>query len=201
MRWLVLLLVVGGCDALFRIDPVPNPARADAAVDGMVLPIDAPAADAMIDAMPNRIAGCPPSYGIINIEATKYRVVNSVVGWQTAQALCVADRGNYEKYTHLVVFDDDLERSRVNALVSGTVMWIGLADIRVDNAYEWVSTENPVYPPTNAFQNGMPDTTSGADCGAMLGNSDLQMYGCSTLYRYICECDDYPSDPNHYTSP
>jgi hypothetical protein len=198
VRWLALLFLVGGCDALFRIDAVPNP-RADAAPDGAIMPVDVLPEDAMADAMPQRLQGCPPSYSTINIELTKYRIVNPTVDWQTAASLCAADRGNYEKYTHLVVFDDDLERSRVNALVSGSIMWIGLVDIRVENAYEWVSSENPVYPPSFAWQNGAPDTTPGADCGEMLGNADLQMTGCSTLQRYICECDDFPNDPNHYT--
>jgi hypothetical protein len=192
VRWLALLVLVGGCDAIFRLDPVPNPPH-DATLDGTAV-----ISDGSVDAEPDRILGCPPSYGTYNTEATKYRFVNSVADWQTAQAMCVADRGNYEKFTHLAVFDDDLERSHINAAMSGQVFYIGLTDIRVDFALEWVSTENPLYPPLTAFQNMMMDKTPGADCGVMLGNSDLQMYGCGNLFKYICECDDFPADPSHY---
>jgi hypothetical protein len=82
--------------------------------------------------------------------------------------------------------------------MSGQIYWIGLVDIRVDGALEWVTNENPTYPPLTAFQNMMIDMTPGADCGEMLGNSDLQMTGCATALEFVCECDDFPPAPSHY---
>ncbi len=141
MRWLALLVLVGGCDSIFRLDHVANPAR-DAADDGAGSGVVDAMTDAFVEGPADasiRIPGCPTSYYTISTELTKYRVVNSTVTFQTAAAMCAADRGNYANHTHLVVFDDDQERSAVNATVSGTQMWIGLADIRVEQAYEWVS--------------------------------------------------------------
>lgn len=196
-----LFVASTGCDALFGLTRVAG--TDDGHVEDASSDADHRSTDAAIDAPVDapRTPGCPANYIQIGTLANRYRTATPIVDWPTAEQLCEADRGNFALYTHLVVFATDNERSMVNALVSGSVRWIGLSDRIVDQTYRWVSTENPVYPPLTAWTSNGPDTTPGADCGEMLGNSDLQMTGCMPQpvgLTFICECDAFPVDKTHF---
>jgi hypothetical protein len=199
----VVVLALGGCELVFA------PSGGGAADDDASIvdspDLDAPAIDAAIaidasppDAMMNDAsASCPPGYPATG----GYRIVTTDATWEAAVADCADDElGGSPLRTHLVVFDDEAERSFVNAMVPGIPHWIGLSDRVVADDWRWVTLEPIVYypgPTGGPWDVGEPDGEG--DCALMMGTAEFDDRPCNSgTARYICECDVYPDTPSQY---
>jgi hypothetical protein len=209
-------LALAGCEVLFPLaggggdddgadgaiadaaaaPPDGTPGAADAAPDGAPPPPP--------DAMPNDL--CPADYGTFS--GRRYRPVLTFLPFAVAAEDCADDRVPGSIYhTHLVVLDDDLERSFVDATFQLVVAWIGLSDIVGEGQWRWVTLQDTMgYPPAwGPWATNQPDDGGNAmneDCvfianpGAVLGDAD-----CALGLRYVCECDLFADTPSQYTLP
>lgn len=212
--WPALVVLVSGCDLVF---PVGGGFPGDAEPpDGPVVVVDADRRDAVGgDAVGGDAAGldaavgCPPSYGSVSGQTSEYRTVTaSARPWLQAASLCVTDElsGSVSR-THLLVLDDDAERSALASLNPGLVVWIGASDRRTEGTFQWNTLEPIVgYPPPSngPWGSGQPDDGgdgSGGvmeDCVLMLANADFVDADCGIAAAYVCECDLFPDAPTQY---
>ena len=209
------LFALCGCEVVFPIGGGgDDDATADApASDASTLLADGPpgAPDAVPDgpppppdAMPS--ADCPPDYGTFS--GRRYRVIQTLLPFITAAADCADDRlPGSTRYTHLVVLDDDLERSLVDATFQLPVAWIGISDLPVEGEWRWVTLQDTMgYPPVSGpWAPNQPDdggNMMNEDCGfisnpgALLGDAD-----CALGLRAVCECDAHINVPAQYLPP
>lgn len=120
--WLVVLLVVAGCDRVFdlqAVGPVRNDASAidsagsgtsDASRSDAQSPIDAPT-DAPTDApMMCPISYVPLGYVPLGSHNTSYRLVNVAAAFPTGRGICDMDEIGITRHTQRVVLDDETER-------------------------------------------------------------------------------------------
>jgi len=188
MQWASLILLLGGCDRVFGLIPLGEPTHE---VDATTT-IDAPAPTA-----------CPASYTITlppAVSTSMYRLELGLLDqWDNAADDCERDSMTPGSYTHLVVLSNDRERELLNQLLPAQDMWIGLADIRFDMEFEWVTAEStggypalelPPWEPLDPHRDG-------AGC-VTIRNTDPQLLGtlgdnqCVDRLTSICECDGYP---------
>lgn len=177
MRWFahavaaVAAGLLGGCG---RIDFPSLPK--DAAVPDAV---DAPGIDP-----------CAATYMMIG--QSYYRFSATPTDWDVAEHACEADgRGS-----HLVVFDDALERNKIETMVSGIVIWVGITDRVTDATFLDVMGDPPVYLPQ--WQT-MDPSFPGPGCVQFNPSSRLiHDQACSTQVAYVCECDGIPAKPSSY---
>ncbi|HUS32273.1 MAG TPA: C-type lectin domain-containing protein [Kofleriaceae bacterium] len=181
MRWWLVALLLGGCDSLFNLDHLREPARLDASGtgDGESQP-DAPADAENTNAM------CAPSYN-----GQRYQVKSLPYTWELADNYCKSLQvAGSSKYSHLVVITDPAEAAVVGALISASeTAWVGLT--YVPSQWAWVTTE-----PTGAipWATGQPDQIGTQNCGRIIPDVGLDNETCSMSYQFICECDAYPPE-------
>jgi hypothetical protein len=134
---------------------------------------------------------CPDGYQADPTTGSSYRLspAGIFLDWSFAEGAC-ADDG---KGTHLVVIDDDAELGRVAALTGGNAAWIGISDRVTEDQFLRVTGGEATFLP---WQSHQPDNSGlfGEDCVELTGGK-LNDQGCSTLERYVCECDGRNPDP------
>ncbi len=201
MRLLLLLLALAsGCDRLFGLSHLDEPAAADARRD------TASDADVVFDARVDSIvpthSGCPQ--GFANpYENSQYRYIATPSTWSEALAFChVLDDPTSTKRVHLAVLTSDFERSTHISVVvvgSASAFWIGLSDTAVEGTYQWVTAESVSYPELTSWGTLEPSTGPDDDCVRVeFSTNNLDSMPCATPSAFVCECDDYASQPSHY---
>ncbi|MBL9018287.1 MAG: C-type lectin domain-containing protein [Myxococcales bacterium] len=192
----------GACDDVFGLTRSVD-AAIDTPIDAALGAPDAPAdaaldapADAPIDGPVGAV--CPATYGTADVTLpSTYRFVTTPLGWDAAQAACAADQiPGSTRYTHLVVIDDDPERSRLTA-VHPMRTWLGLTDRVSEGVYRWITNAGPALPASGSPWTGSePDHAAATDdCVEMNGVADYAESDCGALLPFWCECDTRPIVP------
>lgn len=193
VRAIVVLLCLTGCDRLFgleHLEPPPDGGRGDA--------------DVREDAGGDTGDGgplCPLSYDIqLPDSPTRYRYAVTNTSWDAAESDCASDTTGG---THLIVLDDDRERSELMTALTARGLtdsvWIGLSDRVSEGVWLWVTAQEVSRPPLTSppWAAGQPDDAAGAqDCVRILGPQSvsptlLDDSECSSTLDYVCECDGY----------
>jgi hypothetical protein len=206
--WIALL---AGCDKLFSLLPVPEPAADASMIDGAVGTADVALADVSTtsDAALGDL-GCPLDYTITlaaNVSTSKYRYVAQSVAWGAAQADCVDDKlSPSTKHTHLAVLSSDQERGDMYFTAAGSkgAVWVGLSDRIIETQFRWVTNEDTGgYPPTNAWLDGRPG--GDGNCVIVMSSTTvLDDIGCLAAagnelpVGFVCECDANADQPSNY---
>lgn len=205
-RLAMVLLCVAGCDRLFGLAHVSD--RPDARDDGSGAAArdDAGSGD-------DASSSCPDTYDIAlaAFPDSRYFYQPITGPWLSAQQLCVQDAQGAGVNTHLVVIQDENERTALyGALLAKTVMvtfWIGLSDRTLEDSFLWVTGEPLGMPPrtTPPWPPNQPDNENDAqDCVRMKAPNETTYggyfddIGCTSVLAYVCECDAYPSEPANY---
>lgn len=196
MRLLLLLVGLGACDGVFGLH------RPDAGVGGEAGVADAPGdTGAVADVGIN--SACPAGYAPTPGGAA-YRIVGTPATWQDAFDDCENDLPSSIgiKYTHLIVLGTDVERGQAGALLSASAGWVGLTDRRSETTFQWITDEDTAgYPPASGgpWATSQPSNGTSEDCVEVRPNTaDLDDIGCTTMLKYICECDEHALDPTHF---
>ena len=177
----VLLLVVAftACGRV-SFDPLGGDdaaiAEDDAAIGG----------DASADAP---MITCPGTYGMLPgfTSTSRYRVVNTAVTWDAAEAACEAEGA------HLAILGDSDELGGVYAALLGQTIWIGVTDRITEATYRTVTGGTPMF---LVWDIGQP---AALDCLYIDGvTSLLHTQACTTTRQYVCECDGTLADPASY---
>lgn len=201
MRVLLLLLALStGCDRLFGLSHLDEPAVLDAprdgAGDGNL------GGDARADSLVQTHSGCPE--GFANpYENSLYRYVATPSSWSNALAFCDGlDDPTSTKRVHLAVLTSDFERSTHISVVvvgSASAFWIGLSDTAVEGTYQWVTAEPVQYPEPTSWGALEPSEGPDDDCVRVeYSTNDLDSMACATPSPFVCECDDYATRPASY---
>ncbi len=175
----LLVLAPAGCGRIdFHDRPVD--AAADAAADTAV----PDAVDASV------IDPCAATYAMIG--QSYYRFTATPTDWDVAEHACEADgRGS-----HLVVFNDTVEMNKIEGILSGTTIWVGITDRVTDGKFLDVMGEQPLFLPS--WQSSDP-SFPGPGCVQFNPNSRLiHDQACATQVAYVCECDGVPARPSSY---
>jgi hypothetical protein len=130
---------------------------------------------------------CPSSYVVVTGQSSQYRAVMTPQTWIAAETDCEDDG----LATHLAVVDNAAEDSAVDAL-TGASIWFGLTDRALDGTPRWVTGATPTY--TNY---GGPGNTPAYDCSGIY-QGKWAWGNCTTLIKYVCECDGMPAQPTAY---
>src|SRR4051812_18961411 len=106
-------------------------------------PVDAAADAAVPDSVDATVIDpCAATYTMM-IGQSYYRFTGTGASWDIAEHACEADgRG-----THLAVFDDSLEMNKVEAMVNGIEIWVGITDRVTDRNFLAVVGESPKFLP------------------------------------------------------
>ena len=178
MKWLALLLL-GGCDSLFNLEPV-------------TLPPDAREIDAAVDAPPE---ACPSSYTAIG--SSSYFFVPEVSTWQAAEALC--ERDTVTRISHLVVFKDVAEMQAVRSAVTTPNLtwqvWAGYSRPMLDDTKLYYAVTGDTIDSSSPLWNaGEPN---GGDETATFFQSTGGMIDTNRGYFLpsLCECDHNMARP------
>lgn len=205
MRGVVFLLVTGcGFTApAGQQQPVQDAPKDSDAPTGSDAPMaDVPMIDAMIDAPTG--PQCPAGYSAIASltgSTSKYKFVNAPqLSFEDAERDCEDDGGPQMRPTHLIVLDDATEKTAMMAgLTGGTLIndqWIGVSDLPNEgNGYEWVTnqpTTLTVTPSGNA---------DNKDCVRVKDTGVEEARDCAETNKYVCECDMFAANPQHFPNP
>jgi hypothetical protein len=176
----LLAPALSGCGRIGLNDVVPK----DAAVDAVV-PDDA--VDAIV------IDPCALTYTTM-IGQSYYRFSGTPTSWDIAEHACEADgRG-----THLVVFNDSLEMNKVEEMVQGTPLWVGLTDRVSDGNFLDVMNQRLQDLFLLGWETGDP-AFAGAGCVKFTPSSRLfHDQDCATQVAYVCECDGVLAEPSSF---
>jgi hypothetical protein len=173
LRPWILVGLLGGCG--FTVSAGATDAAIDAASDGDP--------DSSIDAS----ATCPSTY------VGQYRLELTARTWLDAEATCERDAPGL---AHLVVIDDDAERSAVSDLVQMLPgdAWVGIVRDPGGPPWEWryVTGGAATYAP---FEGSEPNNMSGDQLTVVMRRSSryLYDYGVGQLVSAVCECDGRPT--------
>lgn len=183
LRLCVLLAALGGCDLALGLEHRPGGGdRDDEDVDR----------DAGIVADSPSALACPSNY--VSHGASSYRVVDSLVGWETAASHCRIDGDQGRYHTHLAVWGDDSERLAIAPTISGAY-WIGLSDLRTPPVLRWNTGETGNVTGSVAWTLGQP---AGTGCTTTRADDHWELTSCEEPRGYLCECDARPDDPSQY---
>lgn len=201
MRVLLLLLgLSAGCDRLFGLSRLDEPTAVDApgdsASDGAVV------VDARVDSIVQTHSGCPQGFAQ-PYENSQYRYIATPRPWSDALAFCHGlDDPTSTKRVHLAVLTSDFERStHISVMVVGSAgpFWIGLSDTAVEGTYQWVTAEPVPYPEPSSWGVSEPSQLPDDDCVRVeYSNNNLDSMACATASPFVCECDDFASQPGNY---
>jgi hypothetical protein len=151
-----------------------------------------PAADAALPDTPDAsvIDPCAATYMMIGLSS--YRFTATPADWNVAEHACEVDgRGS-----HLVVFDDSLEMNKIEAIVSGIPIWVGVTDRVTDGKFLDVMGDLPVFLPQ---WQSMDPSLPGPGCVQFNPSSRLiHDQPCTTQVAYVCECDGIPARAGSY---
>jgi hypothetical protein len=199
VRLLLLLMLLAGCDKLFKLRDLNDSAR-DGGDPIRDAGRDAP--DARPDVLGQTHSDCPPGFGL-PYENSKYRFSMTQLSWYDALSACkTLDDPTSTKRVHLVVLTGDPERQHVYVNVVGSFsrFWIGLSDTKVENAYQWVTAEQVPYPVPATWGAGEPSSDPPDDCVlSRYSTTDFDSLACTAPSEFACECDDYAYEPANYT--
>ena len=196
---LAVVLALVGCHEVFELEP---PARDASAPDADTRPLN-----------------CPPSYNVPGFGGTRYRVGKTAtqIGWTNAQGECKRDQlatvppEKRTGYTHLVVIATEAERLHVSTTASGSSRaWVGLSEMKNLGSWLWVTAEVtdgyplPAQGTMHGWQPGEPNDTG--RCVMIRdtdevdpGMFDTQVCGDGgVITTYVCECDDYETEPMNF---
>jgi hypothetical protein len=170
-----------GCGRI-GLNDVPKDAAVDAAAPDTAIP---DAIDASV------IDPCAPTYTTM-IGQSYYRFSGTPTSWDIAEHACEADgRGS-----HLVVFGGTLEMNKVEEMVSGTELWVGVTDRVTDGTFLDVMGELPAFLP--GWQ-AMDPSFAGPGCVKFNPSSRLiHDQDCMTQVAYVCECDGVLARPSSF---
>lgn len=172
MRGLPFLVV---CACRIHFDPLAD----DAA--------DAPAGDAIVDGSP---LACGAAYVPLGTGPSRY-LVESIdqVTWVAAEQRCELDGA------HLVILDDEAERQAIVSALPGTQQWAGLSERVTRGTSLTVTNVAPPFLPWGpAEPSGSIDDCVQIDATTMM----LDDQDCTSVRRYVCECDGVPGAPAAY---
>jgi hypothetical protein len=182
VRGLVALVLVAGCDSVFRLDPVRLP-------------------DPRPDAAFNADTDCPPQYDKDLFPGSRYRVVGPGTA-ATLNATCVADTADQ---SHLAVLDTiselaGIQRECDNA--NDQLCWVGgvqsPAATQTTESWLWLTGESI---PSTFWNVGEPNDFDGMESGQETFASVWEVYPgivdvkATDTRIGICECDGRPMDP------
>lgn len=129
---------------------------------------------------------CPANYVAAGTANSRYRLSTTGKTWYEAQSECEMEG------THLLVIDGPdaaAEIDYVRSLLSpGQFVWIGLSDHQVEATFKWVT--GAVHAAASPSWGGMqPDPGKVEDCAQLKHDRNLYDAACTTVERFICECD------------
>ncbi|HSD86025.1 MAG TPA: C-type lectin domain-containing protein [Kofleriaceae bacterium] len=190
MRWLAVVLALGGCDGVFGLRHVGEPSDASGSASSDGRPLVRPDGDP---------GNCPASYSFtLPTTASRYRVVLEGKDWLSAEAACAADMPGS---THLIVLSVPGEWDALGAqseIFLTNFVWVGLSDRKTEGTFIPVTHEDTNgYPAAmkTPWAPGLP-TNGGADCAQMEPVTGLlHDISCTDSQNYICECDRHADDP------
>jgi hypothetical protein len=97
------------------------------------------------------------------------------------------------------VFGGSFEMIKIEEMVQGTVIWVGLSDRVTDGNFLDVMNEKlggNVYLP--GWEGGDP-SFAGPGCVKFTPSSRLFLdQDCTTQVAYVCECDGVPAEPSSF---
>jgi hypothetical protein len=187
-RALLILVVASGCSKLLGFEGLAEPAPTDGRDPDSQITSDGP-----VDGATDPV--CPASYTKVGTSSYRY-VSNQAIPWLSAEDACVLDGTN----THLIVLDDDAERTTVQMVIDKNV-WIGLSDRVTEGTFVPVTDQQTNYPPELGppWAAGQPDNAGpNENCVQLLETTgELEDVACGNGRAYICECDGFPEDPSN----
>jgi hypothetical protein len=129
---------------------------------------------------------CPANYVAAGADNSQYRFSSTGKTWSEAQYECETEG------THLIVIDGldaSAEVDYVRSLLSpGEVVWIGLSDHQAEATFRWVT--GGVHAAATPSWGGMqPNPGKVEDCAQLKHDRKLYDASCTTVERFICECD------------
>lgn len=173
VRGLPFLVV---CACRIHFDPLADEGAADA-----------PTSDATIDGSP---LACGPSYVPLGVGPSRYLVeALDLVTWVSAEQRCELDGA------HLVIIDDESERLTIESALTGSSQWVGISERVTRGAFRTVTNVSPSFLPWGpAEPSGSIDDCVQLDATTKL----LDDQDCTSVRRYVCECDGVPGVPAAY---
>jgi hypothetical protein len=198
VRLVALVLLLPGCDRVFKLEDI-DPPEIDAPAGDGSRTADAPPIDA-----PDAPSACPLGYTLIGTKNSFYKLVNTATSFPNARGICNMDEVGITRHTHLVVLDDETERVLVNSYW-GPNLWIGLVRIGPLNAFQPITDQMTSFPPMQVppWAGGQPSGQTGENCVRTVPPSGVTVAGalddsqCGASLKYVCECDDSQDNPNH----
>lgn len=192
VRIVALLALVTGCRQLLGFEEPSDPAATDGPrVD------DGPRADGEIaDGAPDGATACPASYTLtISSSLSQYRhVTNSAIPWLNANADCVNDGTS----THLIVLSNETELAEIEAVTGTLERWVGHSSRATANEILPVTDEPTTFPPASGPPWAVGEPNAETDCVAVSATGELRTLSCGNGRTFICECDQFASDPNNF---
>ncbi len=194
-RWLIAMLLTGGCDVVYGLEDRPP-------IDARVADADANAAiDAPVDMMIDALV-CPIDYIPIagTLATSRYRIVtDGGRNWIYALDDCRNDTPGIG-FTHLVVFDDTVELDRIQKALppmSGFLAWVGYGRDITDGPLDFRSVTNvSISDMSPLWVVGEPNNGTGNETVVWIANNNSGMVDAQTtdtVGGYVCECDFVPT--------
>jgi hypothetical protein len=173
VRWSVALVLLAGCDKVFLTGSSPD-------------------ATIVADA-DERTPECPIAFG-----AKRYLAITQSLTWGAAQAAC-AELSGVRRYSHLAIVSTPAEAAQMPIVTNNKDSWVGLTDVKDMMTFRWITTEPTLEMPWIASQPDDPSRMQG-NCGRVLADgSGLADGPCTTDMRpAVCECDEFPVDPQRF---
>jgi hypothetical protein len=192
VRGPMAMLLVGGCDVVYglhgRTEPRDDAAIADAAIDGGADAIDA----ALV---------CPTDYSAFagTPATSRYKIMVRPESWTYGLDDCRNDTPG-SGITHLVVFDDVVERDAIqDALPQGGTFraWVGYARDITGQPLLFRSVTNVALATTSSlWRTGEPDNGNAPETVVWFSNDNDGIVDARTtdpIDGYVCECDFVPT--------
>lgn len=188
---MVTCVVLCGCDVIFTLQDPP------ASKDDGGVGTDSAAADAAVDAFTCTL-DCPLEFGDIGpgSPTNKYLVVMTQAAFGSnstggAAKACVDLRNGHDSFTHLVVFDDQAEYTRISTMIDNSlVYWVGhRRGVGTGGLFAPITEQPSMFPPEQGgpWGSGEPDTNNN-HCAEISVAGTLNASPCQTQRAYICEC-------------
>jgi len=132
-------------------------------------------------------ASCPAGF------TGRYLFVNQDVAWRVAELHCKSldPTPNDSPFVHLAVVSTAAELVHVGQLADPENTWLGYTN--TSGSFKWISTESTTY---SNWDTGEPGSDG---CAYLSTNGFMFASDCATgTHRFVCECDQFPEDPNNF---